>query len=146
MKNIIVLMIGIVAVFPMTTMGKERKVVEVSEALILAIAKVESNNNSFAIGDNGKAVGKFQIWIDVVKDINRIDGQISFTYKDRFCPIKSRAILVRYLWYYGTRYQKITGKVPDDEVLARIWNGGPNGYKRSTTLPYWNKVKTVMSK
>ena len=28
-----------------------------------------------------------------------------------------------------------------DEDRARIWNGGPNGYKKQATVKYWKKVK-----
>jgi hypothetical protein len=32
-------------------------------------------------------------------------------------------------------------KGASDEVLARIHNGGPKGYKKTATVKYWNKVK-----
>ena len=33
------------------------------------------------------------------------------------------------------------GHSPTDEDIARIHNGGPNGYRRSSTVGYWNKVR-----
>lgn len=36
------------------------------------------------------------------------------------------------------------GHVPTDEDKARIWNGGPNGWKKSSTVGYWNKVKALL--
>ena len=30
---------------------------------------------------------------------------------------------------------------PTDEILARNWNGGWKGYKKKSTLKYWNKVR-----
>ena len=32
------------------------------------------------------------------------------------------------------------------EDIARIHNGGPNGYRNSTTLSYWEKVKTELAR
>ena len=28
-----------------------------------------------------------------------------------------------------------------NEMIARNWNGGPKGYRKNQTVPYWNKVK-----
>ena len=36
------------------------------------------------------------------------------------------------------------GHAPTDEDIARIHNGGPNGYKNPATLPYWEKVKKYL--
>ena len=36
-------------------------------------------------------------------------------------------------------------KNSDAEVIARNWNGGPNGYKTSRTVKYWNKVKQQLN-
>jgi hypothetical protein len=44
-----------------------------------------------------------------------------------------------YLTYYANVYQKETGMEPTPEVLVRIFNGGPTGYKKSSTIEYANK-------
>ena len=44
--------------------------------------------------------------------------------------------------HYAT--QARLGHAPTDEDLARIHNGGPNGYKKSATLGYWEKVKKYL--
>ena len=36
------------------------------------------------------------------------------------------------------------GHVPTDEDLARIHNGGPNGFKNPATVAYWEKVKKYL--
>jgi len=33
------------------------------------------------------------------------------------------------------------GREPTDEDRARIWNGGPMGWRNKATIGYWNKVK-----
>jgi hypothetical protein len=48
-----------------------------------------------------------------------------------------------YLKYYGNVYRKETGKDPTVEVLVRIFNGGPTGYKREATKRYATKFAKV---
>ena len=38
------------------------------------------------------------------------------------------------------------GHEPTDEDIARIHNGGPNGYKNPATVKYWEKVEKAMAK
>ena len=33
-----------------------------------------------------------------------------------------------------------------DEVIARNWNGGPNGYKKKSTEKYWEKVNPLFGR
>ena len=110
-----------------------------SDKLINALIKVESNGNVLAVGDNGNAVGCLQIWKIVVDDVNGF-SKTKYTYEDRKSKSKSIEICKAYLNWYGKVYQKNTGKVPTNSVYARIWNGGPSGYKKSATIKYWNKV------
>lgn len=51
-----------------------------------------------------------------------------------------------YWRHYGERYEKLTGKKPTYEVLARIHNGGPRGYEKKATLGYWARIKTALEK
>lgn len=115
-----------------------------AEALTNAIAKVESNHNDNAIGDNGKAVGRYQIWKVVVDDVNRIIGKEHFTYADRFDAKKSRQMFAIYTAHYCKVYERKTGRKATAEVKARIWNGGPNGWRKSSTDKYWRKVKACL--
>ena len=108
--------------------------------IISALIQVESKGNDLAIGDSGKAVGCLQIWNVVIQDVNRV---YHTTYKatDRTDRKKSIEICRKYLAYWGKHYEKVTGKTCTLEVLSRIWNGGPNGWKKDSTIKYWNKVK-----
>jgi hypothetical protein len=38
------------------------------------------------------------------------------------------------------------GHEPTIEDIARIHNGGPDGYKKSSTDKYWEKVKKLWEK
>lgn len=119
--------------------------VEVSEQLLDAIAIVESNCNDSAVGDNGNAVGRYQIWKTYVDDVNRI-VHTSYSYADRKDPVKAREMVKIYLRHYGRVYERRTGKPATDEVLARIHNGGPRGYQKAATLKYWTKVRRELKK
>lgn len=108
--------------------------------LLPALAKVESNNQARAVGDNGRAVGILQIHPKYVQDVNRIAGT-GYTLEDRKNPRKSFQMAAIYLTHYGKAYHRTTGKQPTLEVLARIHNGGPFGYRMAATGKYWSKVK-----
>lgn len=104
--------------------------------LLGALIAVESGGNPSLIGDGGKAVGVLQIHDCVLDDVNRIYS-FNYTHADMKCPIKSRMVCVHYLRYYI----KQSGEPPSYELAARIWVGGPQGYRKRATIPYWNKVK-----
>ena len=112
--------------------------------LLNALIAVESCGNPAAIGDNGQAVGVLQIHPECVRDVNRITGK-SYTLQDRASASKSREICAAYLKHYGRLYERRTGKTATGEVYARIWNGGPNGYRREGTRAYWRKVQAAMN-
>ena len=101
--------------------------------LLNAIEQVESGGRADAVGDSGSAVGAYQIWKICVDDINRIKGKKIYTYQDRLNKTKSRQMCEIYIDHYG--------KGMDDISKARIWNGGPRGYKLKSTVKYGNKVK-----
>jgi hypothetical protein len=111
------------------------------DRLIPALVKVESNGNPRAVGDKGKALGALQVWEVVVIDVNRAHGT-RYTHKDAFDPAKARDICRRYLAIYCT--PKRLGRAPTMEDAARIWNGGPNGHRKSQTEKYWQKVARVL--
>ena len=117
--------------------------VEVSSNLLDAIEETESNGKADAVGDNGKAVGSFQIHKIYVDDVNGFSSE-KFTYEDRKDKVKSRKIVKLYLEHYGKAYEKKTGKTATNEVLARIHNGGPKGYNKEATKKYWNKIDKAL--
>jgi hypothetical protein len=110
--------------------------------LIQALIKVESNGNDYAIGDRTrkeKAYGPLQIRKPCVDDVNRRCGtkiEAKSLLGDR---VKSVWVCQKYLETYAT--QKRLGREPTHEDMARIWNGGPSGWKRNDTNAYWAKVR-----
>ena len=112
-----------------------------SDRLIDALVKVESNGDPRAVGDSGRALGCLQIWQCVIDDVNQV-SRVKYTHADAFDPAKARAICRAYLARYATA--KRLGREPTDEDFARIWNGGPAGWKKKATLSYWHKVAAVL--
>lgn len=102
--------------------------------LLEAIRQVETRGDSNAVGDNGKAIGSFQIWRTYWQDAVEHDKSIGGKYED----CKNDAYAKRIILAYWDRYAP---KDATDEQLARIHNGGPKGHLRSGTLKYWKKVK-----
>jgi soluble lytic murein transglycosylase-like protein len=103
--------------------------------LITALIAVESGGNDMAIGDNGKAIGPLQIHRAVVVDVNRITGS-HYRHQDMTNRAQARAVCEAYLRHYG--------RGATTEQLARRWNGGPTGDRKTATEAYWAKVKKQM--
>jgi len=110
-------------------------------SLILAIIMVESGGDIYAVGDNGKAYGCMQIHQAVVTDVNRVYGT-TYTHDDMFNRGYSIDVFIKYTDLYCTKRR--LGREPTFEDLARCWNGGPMGYKKKSTIKYWEKVKKEM--
>lgn len=111
------------------------------EALIL----VESGGDDDAVGDlnlQDKAYGPLQIRQPAVADYNRWHGT---QYRAEDC-LGSRELSVQICKSYLSRYatEKRLGREPTAEDKARIWNGGPNGHKKSSTVGYAKKVRTTL--
>lgn len=101
-------------------------------SLISALMIVESSNNDLAIGDQGRAIGCLQIHKAVVLDVNRITGS-HYRHQDMTNRVAARAVCQAYLTHYG--------RGATTEQLARRWNGGPTGDRKTSTMAYWAKVK-----
>ncbi len=106
------------------------------EDLLDAIEWIESKGDPNAIGDSGAAIGAYQIHKIYVDDCNRIIGETYFNYHDRWSRVQSRHMAITYLSHYGK------GRSLED--IARIHNGGPNGYKKISTKKYWLKIKNYL--
>lgn len=103
--------------------------------LISALIIVESSGNDRAIGDQGRAIGCLQIHKAVVLDVNRITGS-NYRHSEMTNRVAARAVCEAYL--------KACGKGKTIEEQARIWNGGPQGHKKTMTLTYWRRVQKAI--
>ena len=104
------------------------------DILLPAMAWVESRNNPNCIGDDGDAIGIYQIhyayWQDAVEHDKTIGGK----YEDCFKPKYAEKIVRAYMDRYAPENATF-------EQLARIHNGGPSGHNRNSTIKYWKKIQ-----
>jgi hypothetical protein len=108
------------------------------DGILDAIQKVETGgckDPCNAVGDQGKAIGPYQIHLVYWKDAVQYDPSIGGTYADCKDLKYARQIVIAYLSRYAPNWEC--------ETVARIHNGGPKGYLRSSTLSYWKKIKKV---
>ena len=105
------------------------------EKLWQAVCQVESSGDPFAIGDRhlkNKSYGIVQIRQSRLDDYFNRTG-IRYEVADMFCPVKSKQVFM----YYASG---------DYETVSRTWNGGAKGMSKKSTVKYWNKVQTIMTK
>ncbi len=124
-------------------METELQVLEQAITVLMPLLIViESGSNVSAIGDNGRAVGILQIHPVVIADVNRILGKPKYTLSDRRNRAKSEEICRIYLLHHGrgviSREMSLTDRLV---ALGRIWNGGPEGNKKTSTLRYAEKIR-----
>tara|TARA_B100001059_G_scaffold127412_2_gene127307 strand:+ start:726 stop:1130 length:405 start_codon:yes stop_codon:yes gene_type:complete len=111
-----------------------------NKELIDAIHMVETSGRLGAIrGDGGAALGPLQIHRGCWQDAN-LPGR----YEDCADLAYSKRVWSAYMARYATKRR--LGRPVTDEDRARIWNGGPNGYKKTATIKYWAKVKKELAK
>jgi hypothetical protein len=111
------------------------------DSFLNAIQKVETGSQkdpNNAVGDNGKALGAYQIWYSYWLDAVEHHPELKACgYEAVRDPAYARAIVMAYMARYA----------PKDatwENLARIHNGGPKGYRKAATAKYWTKVQTAL--
>ena len=106
--------------------------------LVEAVIQVESRGYDSAVGDNGKAVGCLQIHPIVVREVNRLVSK-PYTLDDRYSRAKSIEMFNIISEEYDCCEEYTFMQYA--EIVARRWNGGPKGDKKTATLEYWEKVK-----
>lgn len=98
--------------------------------LLSALIQIESNGNDQARGRHGE-LGALQIKPIMVRDVNRIMGT-SYAHQQVTNRATATFIANAYLSHYGRNLS--------DESLARLWQGGPKGAKKSSTRAYARRV------
>ena len=139
--------------FPMvaftTTLNKgaETKSATMKKVLYSSIVWVESKGNATARSKDG-SLGIVQILPVMVKEVNRIckmkGYDKTFTLQDRLNPEKSEEMFWIFQNFYNPNIDWETITMSDMEIIARKWNGGPNGHKKRATKHYWKKVSKMV--
>ena len=106
--------------------------------LVLALIAVESSGDDNARGDNNLAYGALQLDSAYVADAAEYANK-DWKHEDAFDRKTAIDIFLAYMSRYAT--EKRLGRPVTIEDIARIHNGGPNGYKKDATLKYWKKVE-----
>ncbi len=127
----------------------QSQTLKLNEKFIAALHQVESSGRFGAIrGDynkktgNWEALGPFQLHFSYWRDATEFDKKIGGKYSDCADYNYSKRIVAAYLSRYARRYIESN----DFKMLARIENGGPTGDKKSSTIPYAQKVEKEMVK
>lgn len=123
--------------------------------VIAALLLVESGapGNS----DGGRAQGPLQIHQGIVDDVNRVYQQ-SFTLVDVLNVDRAKMICRLYLSHWVAkardkvnRYNaamalahQATNDISNAELAVRIWNGGPDGWRKGATKDYAQRVLNLI--
>ena len=110
-----------------------------SDVLWQAICMQESGGDPNEYKADEQAAGIAQIRPICLRDCNRIIGYERWTLSDRYNPIEARAMFLLYTGHYMRHYG-----LHGSEAASRVWNGGPTGWRKNSTLSYWEEVKGRM--
>ncbi len=113
--------------------------------LMTAMAIIESNNNPDAYNEAEDAVGILQIRPIWVQDVNRF-STVTYTHDQMKDLAFARMACLEYWRYYAKQINSIEGREVTAQDLARIHNGGPEGYIKKSTEKYWKKVEVELNK
>lgn len=138
MKKFITLFFSIIATVSTSAFDDN----ENRHPLVRAIAAVESSGGIHLYNAREGAYGPLQIRQIALDDVNqRYNTKITLQCL-KHCWDTSEFVFWAYTDMWATP-QRI-GREPTFEDRARIWNGGPNGFRRSATKGYWNRVKSAL--
>lgn len=108
--------------------------------LLAALIAVESGGNDQARGHHGE-LGALQVRRCVVADVNRIAGT-RYRWAEMTNRWAAQGVLRIYVGHYCTEAR--LGRSVTDQDRARVWHGGPDGWRRRATLAYWKRVRARM--
>lgn len=106
--------------------------------LIYAIGMHESRCDPNIINKSEGARGFLQIRPTCVDEANRLLGKEVFDTIDCYSVSKSIMIFSIIQDHYNPKWNK--------EVAAKLWNGGPQWYKKEGVKNYWLNVKKYLKK
>ena len=109
--------------------------------LLAALIAVESGGNDLARGRHGE-LGALQVRPCVVRDVNRIAGT-HYRWAEMTNRWAALGVFRIYTGHYCTEDR--LGRPATSQDLARVWHGGPDGWKRRKTVAYWKRVQARMS-
>lgn len=108
-----------------------------------AIRWVESSDrDDVPDGDDGLAIGPYQIHRSYWLDAHTFDEDLGGTYQS----CRNRAYAERVIDAYMRRYVPGAWQRGHAETIARVHNGGPQGHQRASTEGYWRRVRARLER
>lgn len=111
------------------------EIIPLDKKFVQTIGAIESNNNDLAVGDNGKSISRYQIQKAAFIDAKQFDKSIKFGYESLTNKNNALKVMTAYL----NKYCPAAVRKNNFEIMAKTWNGGPNGPKNPNTKKYWAK-------
>jgi hypothetical protein len=109
---------------------------------IRKIGQIESGNIDSITGENNAGRGRFGIYNICVKGSGMTD-LLGYSHFDMYNAEKSKHVFWATMGIFCHTFAQKNGRYPTYEELARMWCGGPAGYKSNKTLKYLNKYRTL---
>lgn len=110
---------------------------KIDDFVLEAMISVESNGDRFCWNRKEKAAGVLQIRPCVLVDLTKYHlGH--FDPNDRWSIEKSKMMCRLYISFWADRLHLDSN---NPEVVARLWNGGPDGLLEVKTASYWKRVE-----
>ena len=128
----------------MMSKAGDKRIQDMITGILPAVWKTESSGEMFAIGDTGLehvAYGPLQVRQPVCDDLERLFGVVIDPADCNGDWNLSEYAYRLYVGYWGSQYEKQSGKTATPAILARIWNGGPTGHSKTATVKYVEKLK-----
>ena len=108
---------------------------ELLDSIVIKLWQLESSGRlNPPDGDNGDAVGPLQLHLCMLQDVNKYYGK-NLKPDDRLDLQLSKTIAKAYICMWLLENQ--------EEIAVRIFNGGPRGWRSSSTDEYWEKFKKL---
>ena len=107
-------------------------------SLFLSAIAVRESRSSTDIGKHQEH-GRYQVRQCVLDDVEKY-YHVRFSLAEMEDDKKAAAVCRLYLTHWGDHYTRLTGNPVTVYVLARVWNGGPDGWKKHETVPYGQAV------
>jgi len=118
------------------------------EKLLEAMNKVEASGKKTNVppGDNGTRIGPLQISEPYWKEAAEwLDSQTRVTIQHSWKHCNNWVYSKIIVWAYMNRWASKALMEGNWERIARVHNGGPNGWKKKATIPYWEKISKALN-
>jgi hypothetical protein len=133
----------------------DRAVTGQRDVFLDLLGYVESGNNDAAVGDGGKALGRYQLHKEYVDECNRIASleyghEIQpWSYEDRLSPQRSGAMVVKWTGHWVAKMEKKCHIVMTNQDRLSLHRWGPTKWcpkcnEHPVDVSRWEKAKQYL--